>query len=101
MLIYGCALGGDRIGFGDLHRLGCTDECHPDRFHFSPYVAKWSSCNFQPESSRYEQVGEKSRVGEGEDKWMAAADHVGQKLQLLLASRQVYNEVVLVPFSAK
>jgi hypothetical protein len=33
------------------------------------------------------------------DVW-AFADHVGQKLQLLLACRQIYNETVLVPFSA-
>jgi hypothetical protein len=33
------------------------------------------------------------------DLW-AFADHVGQKLQLLLACRQIYNETVLVPFSA-
>lgn len=31
---------------------------------------------------------------------MATADPVGQKLQLLLACRQIYNEAVLVPLSA-
>jgi hypothetical protein len=97
MQIYQYALGGNTIFF-QPHHSTCTDKCHRKRYRCRAHVAeestegtsKWSDHDYD-----HEQVKESQNRPRSD--WKSSGD---VSLELLLTCRQIYNEAVLVPFSA-
>lgn len=94
MRIYEYALGGNTIFF-DHHYSSCTNKCHRNRYRCRAYVAKEDTSEETRRTSESEQVKESEHPPQGD--WEPSGN---VSLELLLTCRQIYNEAVLVPFSA-
>lgn len=94
MRIYGYALGGNTIFFR-RHGSTCTDKCHPNRYRCRAHVAEESSGEDVMKTFSDERVKESKHRPEND--WQRSGD---LDLELLLTCRQIYNEALLVPFSA-
>lgn len=93
MRIYEYVLGGNTIFF-DRHHSPCTNKCHRNRYRCRAHVAE-EDTNEARRKSESKQVKESQY--RADDDWERSGD---VDLELLLTCRQVYNETVLVPFSA-